>query len=522
MAKGPLPLRPAVGWAILAAVLAALFAFATYPNIPPASDLWDYSQEARQLGRGEGFTSLYTYPVHLGQDEPPFPVRWRMPLFAVMGATLWQLDVPLPAGYFLIAIVTHAILVGLVFLLTAHLHSVWAGSLAAAAAIASPLLLDPYSAGLSQVPAAALGVGVWLLLLRGRGLVSGLVAAMLAATAWYLRSETLVMAPLWVWAAGRSGRPRRALAFIATYAALCIPWLFIYRSIAGTAAPIQGNPMLLYTPEFPGYSSSRTYGESMPGIVEYLLSHPLTFAWRFVKDVLGYGVDLLWGLGPIAVGLGIAGLLLREPKERWGSLRPVMPLLIAAAVQVLAFSSLERSPRFLVPAVPLVCVALGIAAAPSLDRICGRSRVIAFFAILILERCVMLGFETREAARRFPPLPPEFATELREALSSAGALAPDAGRDRRAGRGSLIWTDAPDWVAWHLDRPALLLPLWRQRERVAVEHPVDAIVLTRDARSRNVADREEEWVRAVSGAQPIPGFTGPHPVGDGGWVYTRK
>src|SRR5262245_4993025 len=95
MATPPLPLRHAMKWALLAALLAGVFAFATYPNIPPASDLWDYSQEARQLGRGEGFTSLYTYPVHLGQDEPPFPVRWRMPLFAAMGAVLWRLDVPL-------------------------------------------------------------------------------------------------------------------------------------------------------------------------------------------------------------------------------------------------------------------------------------------------------------------------------------------------------------------------------------------------------------------------------------------
>ncbi|HET9250658.1 MAG TPA: hypothetical protein VFP58_00905, partial [Candidatus Eisenbacteria bacterium] len=483
MTATAMPLRPAAMWALLAALLATVFTLATYPNIPPASDLWDYSQEARQLGRGEGFTSLYTYPVHLGQDEPPFPVRWRMPLYAALGAGLWWLGVPLPAGYFLIAILAHAILVALVFLLTAHLHSVWAASLAAAAAIASPLLLDPYSAGLSQVPAAALGVGVWLLLLRGRGSVSAVAAAVLAATAWYLRSESLVMAPLWIWAAARGGRARRGVAFTAAYAAICIPWLFVYRALAGTAAPIQGNPMLLYTPEFPGYSSSRTYGEIMPGILEYLLAHPLAFAWRFVKDLMGYGVDLLWGLGPIAVGLGIAGLLLREPKERWGSLRPAMPLLIAAAVQVAAFSALERSPRFLVPAVPLVCAALGIAAAPSLDRICGRRRVIALFAILIVERCVMLGFETRQAARRFPPLPPTFAAELREELARVGAL-------RHDGRRHLIWTDSPDWIAWHLDHPALLLPLWRQKERVAGDHPVRAIVLTREAPARNAADGE--------------------------------
>ena len=519
MTATTLPIRHAAKWALFAALLATMFALVTYPNIPPASDLWDYSQEARQLARGEGFTSLYTYPVHLGHDEPPFPVRWRMPLFAGLGAVLLWLGVPLPAGFFLIAILAHAILVALVFLLTAHLHSVWAASIAAAAAIASPLLLDPYSAGLSQVPTAALGVGVWLLLLRGRGAVSAVAAAVLAAAAWYMRSESLVMAPLWIWAAARNGRMGRGLAFAVGYAALCIPWLFIYRAISGTATPIQGNPMLLYTLEFPGYSSSRTYGEPMPGILEYLLRHPFQFVWRFVKDLLGYGVDLLWGLGPVAIGLGIAGLLLREPKERWGSLRPATPLLAAATVQVVAFSCLERSPRFLVPAVPLVCVALGIAAAPSLDRICGRRRVIALFAILVLERCVMLGFETREASRRFPPLPPQFATELRDVLTRSGAPEDDVGP---RGRTSLIWTDTPDWIAWHLDRPALLLPLWRQREIVAKEHPLRAIVLTREARARNLADGEDEWVRAASGRDRIPGYTGPYGFGESGLVYLHE
>jgi hypothetical protein len=168
-----------------------------------------------------------------------------------------------------------------------------------------------------------------------------------------------------------------------------------------------------------------------------------------------------------------------------------------------------------VPAVPLVCVALGIVAAPSLDRICGRTRVIVLLAILILERCVMLGFETREAARRFPPLPRAFVTELREELTARGAIHSDV-------RSALIWTDSPDWVAWHLDRPALLLPLWRQRERVAAEHPVQAIVLTREAESRNRADGEEEWVRTASRNERVPGFAGPFLVGDRGKVYIRE
>src|SRR5947207_2172556 len=91
----------------------------------------------------------------------------------------------------------------------------WApfAAIVAAAAIASPLLLDPYSAALSQLPAAALALGVWLLLLRGGGTLSAWGAAVLAAAAWYLRGESLVTVPFWIWAASSGGRPRRGAIF---------------------------------------------------------------------------------------------------------------------------------------------------------------------------------------------------------------------------------------------------------------------------------------------------------------------
>ena len=500
-----LPWRDAASWSLLALALALAFAFVTYSRVPPSSDVWDYAQEARQLARGQGFTSLYTYPTHLGTEPAPFPVRWRMPLYAAIGAAFLGLGVSLPLGFFIVAVLAHAALVGLVFLLASHLHSPRAGVLAAAFAIASPILLDPFSAGLSQVPTAALGAAIWLLLLRYARPSSAALAGLLAAAAWYLRGETIVMLPLWFACAARGRRWDRAFAFALVFAALALPWIAHLRAGTGAASPIHGNPMLLYTPEYPGYSSTRTYLEPMPGVVAYVATHPLTFAWRFTKDAVGYGVDLLWGLGPFALGLAIAGLLLRDPKGRWSVLRPAAWILVAAAAQIAAFSCLERSPRFLVPAIPLIVVALGMAAAPTLDRICGRNRQALLIALLVLERAILVGITTRDAERRFPPLPPSTATQLHDALGPA--------------RGGVIWTDVPDWVSWHLDRPALLLPLWRQLDRVSADHPADAIYLSPGARSRNEADGEAQWIRAADGLESIPGFSGPEALTAGGQVF---
>ncbi len=501
----------AAAWAIFAAAAALVFALGTISQVSPASDVWDYAQEARQLHRGEGFTSLYTYPTHLGSEPPPFPVRWRMPLYAALGAVLLKLGVPLPAGFFAIGVVSHALLVALVFLLGTHLHSARAGAIAAAAAIASPLLLDPYAAALSQIPTAALAMGVWLLLLRGKGVLTAVSGAALAAACWYMRGEALLMVPVWIWVAARGSRPLRGGAFAIVFAALCIPWLVALRAGTGATAPIQGNPMLLYTPEFPGYSSARTYATALPGLFEYAITHPATILWRAAKDAAGYGVDLLWGLGPIAVGLGIAGPLLRDAAARWRALTPAIPLLAAAALQIAAFSLLERSPRFLVPAVPLACVALGLAAAPTLDRFCGRRMVVLLFALLLLERCAFVAFESRAAARKFPPLPNALAGELAGELPEGGDRATEA----------LLWTDVPDWAAWHLDRPALLLPLWGQMKEVEADHPASGIFLSPDARGRNLSDGEKEWARTIERGDSIPGWGEPRFLEGGARLYLR-
>jgi len=557
-----LPILQALAWAILAAALATLFARETIHQIPAASDVWDYSQEARQMARGQGFTSLYTYPVHLDDDMPPFPVRWRMPLFPAIGSLFLMGGIALPKGYFIVAIVSHATLVALVFLLGAHLHSNRAGHIAAATAIATPLLLDPYSAGLSQVPAAALAFGAWLLLLRGGGVLTVALAAVLAALTWYMRIESVVMVPVWLWAAALGVRYARGVAaerreaaaagadapqddaaiisardaiqtrgpapllarpmiFLTLYAAFCLPWLLM-----NSKAGVQGNPALLYTPEYPAYTSMRTFGERLPDIPTYVKEHPKTFEKRILKDGAGYGVDLLWGLGALATGLALTGLLLRRPgRERWRALAPAAPLLVGAIIQIAAFSCLERSPRFLAPAIALTAVALGIVAAPALDRFSNRAIRAAFLALIILERATTVAFETREAARRFPPLPEALAAEVRQRLDAgaapASAAAGDAGvPDTTAVTsgtgaphgprpGSLIWTDVPDWTSWHLDRAALLLPRWGQRFGVSAGHSVEAIFLSPAARDRNVADGEAEWVRVIERGDSISGFSGP-------------
>ena len=508
--QNPLPLRDAILWGIAALAISLLFAAVVRPTIGPSSDLWDHSQAARQVARGDGFTSLYTYPALLGaKDHAPFPERWRMPLYAVRGALALRMGFKLPDAFLLVGVQAHAVLVALVFLLGAHFHSRRAGSIAAACAIASPLFLDAYNPGVSQLPVATVGLVVWLLLLRGKGVGTVLLAAVPAAAAWYLRAEALLLAPLWIWAAssGSAGWPRGAI-FAGALATLCVPWMPTLLSADSGASGLLGRLMLLYTPEYPGYSSWRMYGASLPGAFEYALRHPLSLAIRWGKDVVGFGLDLSNGLGPIAAGFGIAGLLLRDAKERYAPFRPMLPFVAAIALTVAAFAAVERGPRHLVPVAPLACVLVGVAAAPALDRFSGRRVILAAFALLLLERGATVAFQTRDVTRRAAPMP-------RETLA---ALAP---RAAAWPKDALLLTDAPDWAAWHLDRPALLLPLHRDLAALLRDHDAAAIFLSPGARGRNATDGDTAWVGIWDRSEAVEGFRGPEALPGGARLYVR-
>jgi len=492
-----------------ALAISLVFGAVVRPTVAPSSDLWDHSQEARQIARGDGFTSLYTYPALLGPEErTPFPVRWRMPLYAARGALALRLGFHLPDGYLLVAMQAHAVLVGLVFLLGAHFHSRRAGAIAAACALASPLFLDSYNPGVSQLPVATLGLVVWLLLLRWNGAGTALLAAVPAAAAWYLRAEALLLAPLWIWAASRDGAGwKRGAIFGAAFVALCVPWVPTLISADRGSSGLLGRLMLLYTPEYPGYSSWRMYEASLPSALQYALAHPLSLATRWGKDVVGFGLDLTNGLGPVVLGLGISGLLLREAKDRAAPFRPMLPFVAAIALTVAAFALIERGPRHLLSVAPLACVLLGVAGAPALDRL-SRRAIVGVFALLILMSAATVAFQTRDVARRSAPMP-------RETLAALLARAASWPKD------GLLLSDTPDWAAWHLDRPAVLLPMHRDLAPLLRDHDVAAIFLSPDARARNKADGDTTWVGILDRSEALPGFSGPETLPGRALLYVR-
>ena len=163
---------------------------------------------------------------------------------------------------------------------------------------------------------------------------------------------------------------------------------------------------------------------------------------------------------------------------------------------------------FLIPVVPLILTLIGVAGAPALARIFSPRVLTALLLVLTLERGARVLHQRADALRRFPPVPMDTVPELVKQAQDWP-------------RGGLVLSDTPDWIAWHLDRPALLLPLRAQLDSLTEARPVPAIWLSPIARARNVADGDTAWVGAMDRDETLRGFSGPEALAGGSTLYVR-
>lgn len=104
---------------------------------------------------------------------------------------------------------------------------------------------------------------------------------------------------------------------------------------------------------------------------------------------------------------------------------------------------------------------------------------------------------------------------------AAATVAALAERTHEWPRTGLVLSDVPDWVAWHLDRPALFFPLMPQVDSLAESREISGILLSPGARQRNVSDGDRAWVAAIDHSERLRGFAGPEILPDGSRLYAR-
>jgi 4-amino-4-deoxy-L-arabinose transferase-like glycosyltransferase len=447
--------RPAVGRArlllALGVVLAALLVW-TVGHLGSSRslatlDALDYAQMGRQLARGEGPTSLQTFPYELGwlraqghATTPPWPNLRRFPLPPVASAVAMRvvgesdLAALLPGAVGFLACALALCLVG------NRLAGPWAGALGALAFVLEPTQLRYAVSGMTETPAAALLALSALLLcaaLEGArprraagalGLVLGL--------AYLTRFNAAVAVPCACLLLFWLRRPRLAspLLVSAAVAAVLAPWFAWNLARWGQlqASLTSARNLLWGVVEgdlFDSFrqvdvwaelraSGGRGGGPGSDWVIDHW-SHVLSFEWAWIGPVFLLAI--------LAPGRG-------RLRAMW------LYTLGGLALSAIAMSGGRVVPRYFHLFTPLcLCVAaagavLGVAAVPRPGR---RVAVPVALALLVLAALPL----ARRAGER-PPRGPANA-EAYEAVAE------------RVPRGGVVASDRSAAVAWFADRPSV-------------------------------------------------------------------
>jgi hypothetical protein len=425
------------------------------------SDTWDYLQIARQMHRGCGLTSLFTYPPFLPESLPRltpgskragavwtscpgFPLYWRQPGFPALiaagfavrgepdpGVLLWIQGlaiVLLPLATFLLArlLVTPG---------WAFLAGLWTLLSPLAVSATSPFTATTWFAVLLALLTAALLAARRFL--PGVGVLLGLIALFRLET-WLLLPGLLTV----LWLSRTRRRPLAAALVLLPAGLTVLPWFAHLAAESGSF--LYNTSSLLYhaTRSYPDWDSSRALAVRALTPWEFLADHPGEVLAKSGVNLLRFGRDLVLLPSPfLAPFLWLA--VLRLPAER----RPRAFLVggaVALLILVLALAPLEYAPRFLAGLAPLLTVgaAIGLSRFPRYRR---ELATVASVIGLVLLAGTILRRETDGTALA--------AAQDLNLLMNRGEVEPLLQGD------AVALSDAPTVYAWIWERRAVWTPV---------------------------------------------------------------
>jgi 4-amino-4-deoxy-L-arabinose transferase-like glycosyltransferase len=468
------------------------------------SDAWDYLQLGRQLYRGEGFTSLFTYPPFLPEsvpggkailhdeltlplpgpppapgdlERPPadspsapghvesFPLLWRQPGFPVLVAAGFAVaGGPEPNAALALQILALVLLPLSVYLLARSVVSPGWAFWAAILALLVPLAIGARSPFVATTWTAVFWTLLFAFFLRARSAAAWVGTGLFLGLTVLFRLETWFLVPgllVLLWVSHDRDRVKAAVTVLVLAVLVVAPWhLHLWRV---TGEPFYNTGSLLFhaTQRFPGWESSRTLAVRMQRAGSFLMFHRDQVMTKAVHDLLGYGRTLAVLPSPfLAPFLWLT--LLRPPQGRVAR-GLVAGGAVAITVLVLALSPMEYAPRFVAPLVPIMAVG----AVMTVARI-PRWRALlvgAALAVGLAATAMALRGRGHETTGRLA------AEDLNRlwTLPQATALH----------RGAVALVDSPTVYAWIWDRPAVWTPLPRDLRMVRIALPGTVALFTR-------------------------------------------
>lgn len=459
-------LRSLLGLIALSATppLLALWVVAHTPGLHETAAL-DFAQLARRIADGHGFATLVLRPLSLGvcSDTVRHPDLVNAPLWPLLLSEMFRLTGGTEAGATALGVLLWLVLVWSVFALARFWWNARVAGLATAFCVCGttamlmatglpfPLLgLLVLAVVLCVSPTPSQQREARFQLPWWRALLAGVFCALAALTDY--RFGLLVLAVAAWLAVTQKHRGGTLTALAAGFVLILLPWGWHNVRWSGRLFGLFAYSALENTRAFPGETIWRLLeAPSDPWL--FLLTHPLELARKLALSLAQHRSTGLGWAEPVTLFLSAVALF---SQPRPNSRRRLAWLAVAGASAVVLMSCLTRpEPRLLLAWMPLLaCVAAAQLVTWTEANIAGFSwqrlrvrfsapaaRAMTYAAAVVLAGAPML-VSLAIALRSYGKEPPVWLVSLREKLP------PDV----------VPWTDAAAFVAWHLNRPAVLLP----------------------------------------------------------------
>jgi len=541
--NAPVPklLRVWLVGAIVAVGVVFVFVVFQAARMSELSDLraMDLAQIARNLATGQGFTTDFIRPLTLAlapriQNHPelvhaPLHPAFMSLLFRLFGtsnqAISWSSGIP-----FLLTL-------PLVFWLGLTAFSRKVGMLSAVVLATNAVAL---TVAVSGTEGALLGLLFTILCIvlvyhhkrASRRLPLAAAAGVLTALLYLTHFVwAMAVAPvLLLIVFSTSGRQRllNTALFVAAFAVVVLPWF--YRVYQVTGSPLC-NPsayeMIVNTRTFSGNLIYRSFEQSPPGVISFVLSAPREVYER-ARDAAVEMYPLLFSLaGLVIMPFFVVAAIVPLGHAGMDRLRPAL-----YGVALLLFAALclmTPDGRLLLPLAPIMTIIaiaffyqlLDLRVRPLTERLRARWTVLAVVFLMALH---FLPLFLQLAPGR--PIAPTLPTAVRRASQELNALIPQiSGREAAP---AIVLTDMPWAVAWYADRPALWLPRnevdLRRMEQIVGQ--IRWLVLT--PQIMDVAQREQAvgwaqlWQRAIMKAPIASNWHVRQVFANGNWVLFER
>jgi 4-amino-4-deoxy-L-arabinose transferase-like glycosyltransferase len=261
-------------------------------KINPFSDLWDYAQQGRELYRGHGFTSLFTYPVVLPYEKDGhFYNLWRPPLYPYLVSQSFRFTngpsihalIYLTGLFYILTVILVTLITETIF----DKHIAWMAGFFYAV---SMLALQAGISGLSE-PVFTFILTLFffqyyqLICQKHHRTRNYIGMGILFGLGWLLRGEMIffvIPTPYFLWRDDPSKIKLGVFLFLSLIVLLMCPWWI--RNYYLTGNPffnMSTDLFVMFTPSYPGWSWFRFLDKPM-SILNFLITHPSEIARKFI------------------------------------------------------------------------------------------------------------------------------------------------------------------------------------------------------------------------------------------------